>query len=375
MNLKKRKIILCVDDENVILQSLKSQLKDLVGSKFILEVAETGDSALEIMEEILAEGNEIPLMVVDYLMPGMKGDQLLIDVHARSPSTLCIMLTGQADLSAVANAINHEALFRYMSKPWNKEDLVKTIEEAFHRHELEKNVIEKQKQLEAQNIELAALNIKLQEKNELFYRFVPVEFLKILNMSADYIQLGESCQKKIVVLFTDIRSFTDKTQHLNSNETFEFINQFTQVISPIIKSYGGFIDKFIGDAVLSIFLDVNDCLSAIFEVLEVFKNAPKDQKIHNLSLGFSLNYGDVQLGTVGYSGRMETTILGKVVNIAAKIEKLNKIYNTKIILTEEVCKAADKEKFTFVFVDDSLIPGIDAPMKLYTVSLKEAGNG
>jgi adenylate cyclase len=73
------------------------------------------------------------------------------------------------------------------------------------------------------------------------------------------------------------------------------------------------------------------------------------------------------MGTVGYTERMETTILGTVVNIAAKIEKLNKKYNTAVILTEEACKAADHKRFTFRLLEEAFIPGIAAPVKLYTI--------
>lgn len=370
---KFKSAVLCVDDERIILQSLRSQIKEYLSAEYTLESAETGESALEIIDELIAENRPVPLVIVDYLMPGMKGDQLLVDIHRRSPTTLCIMLTGQADLTAVANAINHEALFRYMTKPWNKEDLIKTITEAFHRHDLEKSVADKKVQLEEQNVQLINLNQKLIEKMEMFYRFVPNEFLRILNIdpSKDYIELGESCQKEVAVLFTDIRSFTDRTQNMTSNETFELVNSFTGLISPFINKNRGFIDKFIGDAVLSVYLDVNDALKAIFEVLEALKNTPPESKIHDISLGFSLNFGPVQMGTVGYANRMETTILGSVVNIAAKIEKLNKFFKTTVLLTEEAAKLADQNLYNLTPLEEILVPGITNLLRLYTVSKKE----
>lgn len=365
----KKPVILCVDDEQVVLSSLKSQLREHLMQNYLLESAETGEMALEIVDEHLAAGREIPLVLVDYLMPGKKGDQVLIDIHNRSPSTLCIMLTGQADLSSVANAINHEALFRYLSKPWNKEDLLKTIEEVFHRHSLEKNIIEKQKQVETKNIELELLNKQLTDRMEIFYKFVPIEFLKALNIDLNkgHIALGENCQKKIAVVFTDIRSFTDSTKKFSSSETFEFINHFTSVIAPIITKNKGFVDKFIGDAVLSIYEDVDSAFNMILESMEAFSQQPEGSALKNIKLGFSVNFGNVQMGTVGYSERMETTILGTVVNIGAKIEKLNKKYNTSVILTEEAYQAADKNKFAFSLLEETPIPGTSIPVKLYTV--------
>lgn len=362
-------IVLCVDDEQTILQSLKSQLKDSLGSNYALEVADAGSQAMEIINEALDQGKEIPLVVVDYLMPGMRGDELLINIRKRSPETLCIMLTGQADLSAVANAINNEALFRFLAKPWNKEDLLKTMEEAFRRRELEKNIKIKQQQLEAQNIQLKDLNSQLIEKADTFFKFVPKEFLKILNLDVNkgHLPLGESCEKQVCIVFTDIRGFTNASQLMTTQDTFHFINSFTGAISPIINKHNGFIDKFIGDAVLSIFFNVNDALNAAFDSIDAIQKIPESSCIHNIKLGFSVNYGNVQMGTVGYEGRMETTILGRVVNIAARIEKLNKKYNTQIILTEEATKAADSNQFSFSLIDENAaIEGINEPIKLYT---------
>ncbi|MGB6166951.1 MAG: response regulator, partial [Geitlerinemataceae cyanobacterium] len=98
--------ILCVDDEPTILDSLKIELEGAFGEEYLLEVAESGEEALEVIEELLEDESEIALVISDYIMPDMKGDELLRRIHELSPKTLKIMLTGQADLTAVANAIN-----------------------------------------------------------------------------------------------------------------------------------------------------------------------------------------------------------------------------------------------------------------------------
>ncbi len=123
-------VIICVDDENLILDSIKMVLKENFGDGYSIETAESGDDALELIEELIRDGIEIPILISDYVMPGIKGDEFLILAHSMIPETLKIMLTGQADLRGVENVINHATLYRFLSKPWTTEDFVLTIGEA-----------------------------------------------------------------------------------------------------------------------------------------------------------------------------------------------------------------------------------------------------
>lgn len=120
-------VILCVDDEIVILDSLKMQLKREFGDDYIYEVAESADEALEILDELKQEQVNILLLVSDWLMPSMRGDEFLIQVHQKFPKTIKIMLTGQADEQAIERSINEANLFRCLSKPWDGQELIETI--------------------------------------------------------------------------------------------------------------------------------------------------------------------------------------------------------------------------------------------------------
>ena len=122
--------ILCVDDESLILESLKMVLKDSFGDSYSIETAESGEEAIELIEELTRNGTEIPILISDYVMPGIKGDEFLILAHSRIPETLKIMLTGQADLNGVENVINRASLYRFLSKPWTSKDFILTINEA-----------------------------------------------------------------------------------------------------------------------------------------------------------------------------------------------------------------------------------------------------
>lgn len=152
-----KKVILCVDDESIILRSLKSELVDLFGYEYIIETAESGDEALEVFLELLSEECEIPVVIIDYIMPGMKGDELAKRIHDMSSVTQKIILSGQATIEGVANAINNANLFKYMEKPWGREELRSAIVDAVRIHDENRTMM-------LQNIELSKIKYVLEEK-------------------------------------------------------------------------------------------------------------------------------------------------------------------------------------------------------------------
>jgi signal transduction histidine kinase len=149
--------ILCVDDEIAILESLKEQLKRNFGRKYYIEIASNGSEALEVFEELEADGIQVPLTISDAQMPGMRGDEILIQIHQRSPKTLKILLTGRANMDVVGNAVNQANLYRYITKPWDEADLVLTVTEALRRYEQEEELARK-------NEALYKLNESLEQK-------------------------------------------------------------------------------------------------------------------------------------------------------------------------------------------------------------------
>ena len=156
-------VVLCVDDEKIVINSLRRELHDTLGDDFLIETAESGEEAIDVFQEFLEDGHEIPLVISDQIMPGMKGHELFIQLHPLSPQTLNIMLTGQADLLAVTYAVNHAALYRYIPKPWEKTDLALTVKEALHKYFQAQKLEEQRRMLQEANRELAQLNEQLQD--------------------------------------------------------------------------------------------------------------------------------------------------------------------------------------------------------------------
>jgi CheY-like chemotaxis protein len=124
----KKAVILCVDDEKVILDSLKIQIKKAFEDQYLYEAAESADEAIEIIEEL--QSFDVPILVIvsDWLMPGMKGDEFLIKVHQKFPRIVKIMLTGQADIQAIEKVKALADLHVCLSKPWDSQDLIEQIQ-------------------------------------------------------------------------------------------------------------------------------------------------------------------------------------------------------------------------------------------------------
>ncbi len=122
-----KRAILCVDDEEMILTSLRDQLQRHFGEQYLYEFAESADEALEVIEELVGDEMEILIIVSDWLMPGMKGDEFLIHVHQRFPNIVTVMLTGQADEESIERTRQQANLHRCLYKPWTEEDLIETL--------------------------------------------------------------------------------------------------------------------------------------------------------------------------------------------------------------------------------------------------------
>jgi serine phosphatase RsbU (regulator of sigma subunit) len=144
-----KKIILCIDDEPIILNSLKQELSQHFADSMIIEVAESGEEGLEIIDFFREKGKEIVVIISDYIMPQMRGDEFLIEAHRLLPNCIKILLTGQASLEGVTNAVNQTNLYRYISKPWSTKDLIMTVESGLENYHKDKKLKFQNKQIQS----------------------------------------------------------------------------------------------------------------------------------------------------------------------------------------------------------------------------------
>jgi DNA-binding NtrC family response regulator len=122
--------ILCVDDEVMILDSLREQLHRQFGDNYLYEVAESVKEAWFIIEDLHSSGIRLLVIVSDWLMPDVRGDEFLVQVHQRFPDILAIMLTGQADADALERVRVEANLYACLRKPWQEEELINLVNRA-----------------------------------------------------------------------------------------------------------------------------------------------------------------------------------------------------------------------------------------------------
>lgn len=135
-------VIVCVDDDVDIQDTIARVLNASLGDRFSLEIAGSASETLEIIKNLQNENRDIPVLLADYLLPVMKGDELLRKVKKLSPKTLGILITGHGTLDMIANVISDPGLYCYIAKPWDNEKLIQAIEEASRRYFNEKHMEE-----------------------------------------------------------------------------------------------------------------------------------------------------------------------------------------------------------------------------------------
>ncbi|MCP4159839.1 MAG: adenylate/guanylate cyclase domain-containing protein, partial [Deltaproteobacteria bacterium] len=203
-----------------------------------------------------------------------------------------------------------------------------------------------------------------------FSRFVPVEFLKSLKKeNLTDIKLGDQVEKRMTILFSDIRSFTSLSETMSPKDNFKFLNSFLERMVPCILRNHGFVDKFVGDAIMALFPDnPADAISAAIDMQTEIQKMNKDMDImveKKISIGIGIHVGDLMLGTIGVTDRMETTVISDAVNVAARMERLTKLYNTGILITGDTLIGLDK--FQSRYLDTVIVKGKNIPNSVYEI--------
>ena len=175
-----------------------------------------------------------------------------------------------------------------------------------------------------------------------FARFVPQEFLHFLGRESILdVDLGDSVQKEMSILFSDIRGFTTISEKMSTDATFRFINRYLMQMEPPIRNNQGFIDKYIGDAVMAIF--PNSPAHAVKSAIEMQKEVKgfnQTAEFH-IKIGIGIHYGNMMLGAIGGELRMDGTVISDAVNLAARLEGLTKLFQAFILVSGEVLEKCD----------------------------------
>lgn len=202
-----RSTIICVDDEKVILSILNEQLISWFGTTYTIEKALSGEEALEILDGCMRRNREVSVVISDYIMPNMKGDELLTKVKERNPKIKTIMLTGYSSIEGIIKAINKAGLYRFISKPWDNKDLMLTILEAIKSYEQDRLTTSLARKYEA---------LRLEYKSTVDGSTVSIDsIMEVLATTSDTRGLTSEGHSKRVAQYS---SFLAKTLKMNEDE-------------------------------------------------------------------------------------------------------------------------------------------------------------
>ena len=191
----------------------------------------------------------------------------------------------------------------------------------------------------------------------------------------DEIHLGGEL-RRAAILFSDIRSFTSISENLTPHEVVEFLNDYMTRMVECVNARKGVVDKFIGDAIMALFgvpeatgNDAENSVSAALamrKALQEFNKGRGNPRKPIIRIGIGINVGEVIAGQIGSTERMEYTCIGDAVNLASRIESLNKVFHTDILISE-YCYEQVKGLFRVVPMRPIIVKGKEKPQAVYAV--------
>ncbi|MFN3328722.1 MAG: adenylate/guanylate cyclase domain-containing protein, partial [Fervidobacterium pennivorans] len=220
-------------------------------------------------------------------------------------------------------------------------------------------------------------NAEKRKMKEYLYRYVPDKVAESLLNKGELKLGGET--RNVVVLFSDIKGFTSRSEKLSPEEVVSFLNIYLTKMSEIIRyKYEGTIDKFIGDAIMAIFGapisyedDIDRALKCALDMRRALKELNNETGL-NLDSGIGMHYGPAIVGNIGAPFRMDYTCIGDTVNTASRIEHLTRDVDAEIIVSEEIVSRT--KNFVFEYIGDFAVKGKSAKLRLYKLLAEKNTN-
>ncbi len=218
------------------------------------------------------------------------------------------------------------------------------------------------------------MSARLQELLTASKRFVPQDFLTILEVDdVTKVQLGTYKRvERMSILFSDIRSFTSLSETMTPEQNFQFINSYLNRMEPAINENQGFIDKYIGDAIMALFEGQDSPDNAVkaglgmLKRLAEFNEARGAKERPALKIGIGIHTGDITLGTLGGLNRWDTTVIGGDVNKASRVEGLTKRFGASLLASEQTLDLLQRT-YHHRYLGAASVRGLDEPVKIYEI--------
>lgn len=231
--------------------------------------------------------------------------------------------------------------FKILMRPLKK--LEQAIERLSDGNVSDKILLGGGKQFKKMEYDLNKINENYRKKENVikqtsveYEKYIPKQFIKFLGKNSILdLQVGTQVKKEVTTMFCDIRNSTQVSTTLSLEENFNYINSYLNVVSPIIRKYNGYIDKYLGDGIMAIFTrsrQAYDCAHAIIKAVNL-KNT-SNISMPNLDVGVSLNTGDVVFGVIGDDSRKSITVISDSVNFTAKIGEVNKVFGSQVTFSK-----------------------------------------
>ena len=306
-------LVLVVDDDPINRQVIVNYLSI---KRYQVTQASHGPEALAMLDN----GLEPDLILLDVMMPRMTGYEVCRKIREERPAYALpiVMLTAKNQVADLVEGLSAGAN-DYLTKPVSKGELLARLD----------------------------THLRLSKINLAYSRFVPREFLQFLKKeSIVEVELGDQVEQHMSVLFADIRDFTTLSEQMTPEENFRFINAFLSRMEPVVTENRGFIDKYIGDAIMALFSHcADDALRASIDMLRSLHRYNQHRSTRHgqgsvpkhhrppIEIGVGINTGRVMLGTVGGRNRMDGTVISDTVNVAARIERMTRLYNVNLLIS------------------------------------------
>ncbi len=223
------------------------------------------------------------------------------------------------------------------------------------------------------------MTVKLREADDFkaallhsYSKFVPTEFIEFLKKNSVLdITLGDQIEVDMSILFSDIRSFTTISEKMTAEETFKFINSYLHAMGPCVTKQNGFIDKYIGDAIMALFRTPENALDGAIDMLDelyLYNKKRVEKDYEKISIGIGIHTGRLILGIVGSELRIQGTVISDAVNLASRIEGLTKMYGASLLMSEESFNIIEKkEKYYTRVIDRVKVKGKDKPVDVIEI--------
>jgi class 3 adenylate cyclase/HAMP domain-containing protein len=211
---------------------------------------------------------------------------------------------------------------------------------------------------------------KINSLNKSSLRFVPVQFMEHLGVTdITRMKLGDNIQRNLTVLFFDIRSFSVNSEMMSARENFHFINNIMGIAGPIIRANNGFVDKYIGDAAMALFINARDAVKAgiaLYRKIVLDKENKIKIGLDGINIGVGTHSGSVMMGIVGENERLSSTVISPNVNLASRVESLTKQTKSGMLITRNTLnEITNIEDFNYRFIGMVRAAGVNEVVGLF----------